>query len=42
MMAKRKKLFITGAGGIVGTALRKQLRERYDLRLLFYPGPAPH
>lgn len=28
---------MTGAGGIVGMALRKQLRDRYDLRLLFYP-----
>jgi uronate dehydrogenase len=35
-VSKRKKLFITGAAGRVGTALRKQLRGRYDLRLLFH------
>ena len=33
---KRKKLLITGAAGTVGTALRKHLRDRYDLRLLFH------
>jgi nucleoside-diphosphate-sugar epimerase len=31
---RRKKVLITGAGGRVGTALRKHLRARYDLRLL--------
>jgi nucleoside-diphosphate-sugar epimerase len=35
-MSKRKKLFITGAAGRVGTALRKHLRGRYDLRLLLH------
>ena len=35
-MEKRKKLFITGAAGKIGTALRKHLRDRYDLRLLFH------
>ena len=35
-MAKRKKLFITGAAGLVGSALRRYLRERYDFRLLFH------
>ncbi|MBI3969853.1 MAG: NAD(P)-dependent oxidoreductase [Chloroflexi bacterium] len=34
--ARRKKVFITGAAGVVGTALRKHLRDRYDLRLLFH------
>jgi uronate dehydrogenase len=33
---QRKRLFITGAAGVVGTALRKHLRERYDYRLLFH------
>lgn len=35
-MAKRKKLFITGAAGTVGRALRKHLADRYDYRLLFH------
>tara|TARA_B100000029_G_C17368951_1_gene885423 strand:+ start:99 stop:839 length:741 start_codon:yes stop_codon:yes gene_type:complete len=35
-MPKRKKLFITGAAGLVGSALRRYLRERYDFRLLFH------
>ena len=35
-MSKRKRVFITGAAGRVGTALRKHLRDRYDLRLLFH------
>lgn len=35
-MCKRKKLFITGAAGRVGTALRKHLRDHCDLRLLFH------
>ena len=34
--ARRQKLFITGAAGVVGTALRKHLRDRYDYRLLFH------
>jgi uronate dehydrogenase len=32
----RKKLLITGAAGVVGTALRQHLKERYDFRLLFH------
>ena len=32
----RKKLFITGAAGNVGSALRRYLRDRYDFRLLFH------
>ena len=35
-MSTRKKLFITGAAGLVGSALRRYLRGRYDLRLLFH------
>ena len=35
-MPERKKLLITGAAGRIGTALRKHLRDRYDLRLLFH------
>lgn len=35
-MLKRKKLLITGAAGKIGTALRKNLRNRYDFRLLFH------
>jgi uronate dehydrogenase len=35
-MAKRKKIFITGAAGAIGEALRKHLRDRYDFRLLFH------
>ena len=35
-MAKRKEVFITGAAGLVGQGLRKHLRDRYDLRLLFH------
>jgi len=35
-MTERKRLLITGAAGTVGTALRKQLTSRYDLRLLFH------
>ena len=35
-MADRKKLFITGAAGTIGEALRKHLRDRYDFRLLFH------
>src|SRR5690349_15912181 len=32
----RKRIFITGAAGVVGTALRKHLRDRYDYRLQFH------
>jgi nucleoside-diphosphate-sugar epimerase len=35
-MTKRKKLFVTGAAGRVGTALCKHLRDRYDLRVLYH------
>ena len=35
-MTQRKKLFITGAAGNVGSGLRRYLRDRYDLRLLFH------
>ena len=35
-MTRRKKLFITGAAGNVGSGLRRYLRDRYDLRLLFH------
>jgi nucleoside-diphosphate-sugar epimerase len=35
-MAERKKILITGAAGVVGTALRQHLRDRYDYRLLFH------
>jgi len=35
-MAERKKLFITGAAGKIGSALRKHLQDRYDFRLLFH------
>ena len=35
-MSERKKLLITGAAGLVGSALRKYLRGRYDFRLLFH------
>ncbi|HEV2126558.1 MAG TPA: NAD(P)-dependent oxidoreductase [Chloroflexota bacterium] len=37
----RKRIFITGAGGTVGTALRKHFREQYDFRLLFYDDVPP-
>lgn len=36
-MGERKKLLITGAAGLVGSALRRYLRDRYDFRLLCYP-----
>lgn len=35
-MAQRKKLFVTGAAGLIGEALRKHLRGRYDFRLMFH------
>ena len=35
-MSNRKKLFVTGAAGRVGSALCAHLRDRYDLRLLLH------
>jgi len=35
-VAERKRVLITGAGGRVGGALRKHLRDRYDQRLLLH------
>jgi uronate dehydrogenase len=35
-MAKRDKIFITGAAGNVGSGLRRHLKDRYDFRLLFH------
>ena len=35
-MGKRKKIFLTGAAGTIGTVLRKRLKDRYDFRLLFH------
>ncbi len=35
-MSTRKKILITGAAGKVGTALRRHLADRYDLRLLVH------
>jgi uronate dehydrogenase len=35
-MSQRKKLFVTGASSTVGTALCPLLRDRYDLRRLYY------
>jgi nucleoside-diphosphate-sugar epimerase len=35
-MPTRKKLLITGAAGLVGSALRRYLRDRYAFRLLFH------
>ena len=35
-MPQRKKILITGAAGLVGSALRRYLHGRYDLRLLFH------
>ena len=34
--ATRKRILITGAAGLVGSALRRYLRDRYDFRLLFH------
>jgi nucleoside-diphosphate-sugar epimerase len=33
---RRKRLLVTGASGIIGTALRAHLKDRYDFRLLFH------
>ena len=33
---KRKKVLITGAAGRIGLVMRAQLRERYDLRLMYH------
>jgi uronate dehydrogenase len=35
-MSARKRLLITGAAGLVGSALRRYLSDRYDFRLLFH------
>ncbi|MBT5876399.1 MAG: NAD(P)-dependent oxidoreductase [Candidatus Latescibacteria bacterium] len=35
-MPDRRKILITGAAGKVGSALRRYLRGRYDMRLLFH------
>ena len=35
-MTQRKKILITGAAGLVGSALRKYLKNRYDFRLVFH------
>ncbi len=40
-MSTPKKLLITGAAGRVGTALRRYLRGRYHLRLLFHSNIPP-
>lgn len=32
----RKKLLVTGAAGLVGTGIRRYLRDRYSFRLLFH------
>lgn len=43
-MTQRKKLLITGAAGVVGSAIRKHLRDRYDYRLMAHstaPNPDP-
>ena len=40
-MSTAKKLLITGAAGLVGSALRRYLRGRYALRLLFHRNIPP-
>ncbi|MCC7262871.1 MAG: NAD(P)-dependent oxidoreductase [Candidatus Latescibacteria bacterium] len=40
-MSTPKKLLITGAAGLVGSALRRYLRGRYQLRLLFHSNIPP-
>ena len=37
----KKKLFITGAAGKVGSGLRRHLKDRYDFRLLFHRNIPP-
>ena len=32
---KKKRVLITGAAGTVGSAIRKHLKDRYELKLLF-------
>ena len=36
LMGEQKKVLITGAAGLVGSALRRYLRGRYRMRLLFH------
>ncbi len=35
-MSSRQRILITGAAGLVGSALRRYLRDRFDFRLLFH------
>ena len=35
-MQNRPRILITGAAGLVGSALRRHLRDRYEFRLLFH------
>lgn len=37
-----RKVLITGAGGQIGSSLTQQLRDRYDLRLHYYPDVPEH